>query len=108
MWKPQVEIPWGGIYQHWGYGWGISDVDDHHLVFWGGGHIGAPNAYYLAPEENLAVYVAANRSREAAKGTEYADEIAFPIIKMLLADQEAAPVSALPEDHVAKIEAIVK
>jgi CubicO group peptidase (beta-lactamase class C family) len=84
MWKPQTEIPWGGIYQHWGYGWGISDLEDHRLVFWGGGHIGAPTAYYLAPDENLAVYVAANRSLEAVKGTEYADEIAFPIVEMLL------------------------
>ncbi|MBM4028468.1 MAG: hypothetical protein FJ280_24190, partial [Planctomycetes bacterium] len=41
MWKPQVKIPWGGIIQHWGYGWGISDVEGHRLVFWGGGHIGS-------------------------------------------------------------------
>ena len=84
MWTPRTEIPWGGIYQHWGYGWGISDVEDHRLVFWGGGHIGSPNAYYLVPEENLGLHVAVNRSLEAVKGNEYADDIAFPVIKMLL------------------------
>ena len=84
MWTPRTEIPWGGIYQHWGYGWGISDVEDHRLVFWGGGHIGSPNAYYLVPEENLGLHVAVNRSLEAVKGNEYADAIAFPALKILL------------------------
>ncbi|MCB0057010.1 MAG: serine hydrolase [Caldilineaceae bacterium] len=84
MWTPYTEIPWGGIYQHWGYGWGISDVENNRLVFWGGGHIGSPTAYYLVPEENLGVFVGANRSLEAVKGNEYADAIALPVVKLLL------------------------
>ncbi len=88
MWKPQTEIPWGDMFQHWGYGWGISDIDNHRLAFWGGGHIGSPNSFYLAPDEGLAVHVAVNRSLEAAKGNEYADAIAFPVIKMLLGIDE--------------------
>jgi len=83
-------------------------VEGHRLVFWGGGHIGSGNAYYLVPEEKLALHVAVNRSLKAAKGNEYADAIAFSVLKMLLAGEKKAPASALPEDHVAKIEALVE
>jgi len=84
MWKPQVEIPWGGMFQHWGYGWGISDLEDHHVLYWGGGHIGSPNAYYLAPDEGIAVHLVVNSSPEAVKGNEVPDAMAFTIFKMLV------------------------
>lgn len=88
MWKPHTEIPWGGIYQDWGYGWAISELDGYQLVFWGGGHIGSPTSYFLVPAENLGVHVGVNRSLEAAKGNEYADAIAIPVVKMLLGVDE--------------------
>jgi CubicO group peptidase (beta-lactamase class C family)/predicted dienelactone hydrolase len=109
MWKPQAEIPWGGNFQHWGYGWGISDIEGHRLAFWGGGHIGAPSAFYLVPEEGLAVHVTVNYSPAAEKGLEPADAIAFQILQMLFEENaEGTAATMLDTVLVDEIELLVE
>lgn len=106
MWKPQIEIGWGGFFQDYGFGWGVAEEQGHRLAFWGGNHIGSSNTFVLAPDDDLALFVAVNRTAEKAKGTIYSGEIAFPIIKMLLsaegygAAQAAEDAAAITSGYV--------
>ena len=45
IWKPQVEVPWGG------------------------GQIGSSNAFYLVPEKNMTLHVTVNHNLRQSKGT---------------------------------------
>ncbi len=105
MWKPYTEIPWGEEFGDYGYGWGISDMDNERVISWGGGHLGSPNAFYLVPEENLALFVVFNSSPEMAKGNGQVDAFTQQVLHVLLrasTEQMQADQPALDPDLIAR------
>ncbi len=64
MWTPQTDADWGigGMFQKWGLGWELAEIDGHPFAWWGGLMAGGTSTMILAPEDGLGVVVVANAS----------------------------------------------
>ncbi|MCO6451399.1 MAG: alpha/beta fold hydrolase [Caldilineales bacterium] len=63
MWSPTSHMGWGGIFQDFGTGWAVADVDGHRLGWMVGDVPGQISNIALAPDEDIAVVTMVNSFR---------------------------------------------
>lgn len=77
------------MFQRWGLGWELAELDGHPFAWWGGLKVGGTSTMILAPEDGLGVVVVANASPSQSYDTPwYAVDLATALTSELLGIDE--------------------
>lgn len=89
LWATQAEtgIDWWFI-QGYGFGWFVTELRGHRIIWHGGADLGYNTQVYLAPDDEIAIVAAGNYFDSTEELPSYADNLAIAIMNMILGIEE--------------------